>query len=138
MNSGAIRYSETRDIPLEGILAVYRANQWSAAEKPELLRKALLASHALVTAWDDSTLVGLGNAISDGHLVVYYPHLLVLPEYQGRGIGTRLMKMLMERYHGFHQNMLVADSRVLDFYRKCGFERAGKTEPMWIYAGHDH
>ena len=29
-------------------------------------------------------------------------------------------------------------SGILDFYRKCGFERAGKTEPMWIYAGHDH
>jgi GNAT superfamily N-acetyltransferase len=33
--------------------------------------------------------VGLGNAISDGALVVYYPHMLVLPEYQGRGIGRR-------------------------------------------------
>jgi hypothetical protein len=23
------------------------------------------------------------------------------------------------------------------FYKKYGFERAGKTEPMWIDAGHD-
>jgi ribosomal protein S18 acetylase RimI-like enzyme len=62
----------------------------------------------------------------------------VLPEYQGRGIGTELMRRLMTRYDRFHQHMLVADGRALDFYRKCGFERAGKTEPMWIYAGHDH
>ena len=48
------------------------------------------------------------------------------------------MRRLMGRYEGFHQHMLVADGRALDFYRKCGFERAGKTEPMWIYAGHDH
>ena len=89
-------------------------------------------------SWDGSKLVGLGNAISDGHLVVYYPHLLVLPDHQGRGIGTHLMQMLMARYAGFHQHMLVADGRAIDFYRKCGFERAGKTEPMWIYAGHDH
>ena len=67
-----------------------------------------------------------------------YPHLLVAPEYQGHGIGTRLMRMLMAHYEGFHQHMLVADGRAIDFYRKCGFERAGKTEPMWIYAGHDH
>jgi len=32
---------------------------------------------------------------------------------------------------------LLTDER-FEFYRKCGFERAGKTEPMWIYAGHDH
>jgi len=138
VKSDAIRYSEQREIPLEAILPLYRANQWSSAEKPELLHKALLGSHSMVTAWDGSTLVGLGNAISDGCLVVYYPHLLVLPEYQGCGIGTKLMQMLMSRYSGFHQQVLVADGRATDFYRKCGFQRAGKTEPMWIYAGHDH
>ena len=138
MSSHAIEYREGGELPLECVLSLYRANEWSSASKPELLHKALLASHSLVTAWDSGKLVGLGNAISDGHLVVYYPHLLVLPEYQGRGIGTRLMEMLRARYAGFHQHMLVADGRALDFYRKCGFERAGKTEPMWIYAGHDH
>ena len=138
MNSHAIEYSETRELPPESVLALYQANQWSSAEKPELLLKALRASHSLVAAWDGDRLVGLGNAISDGSLVVYYPHLLVLPEYQGQGIGTRLMQMLMARYEGFHQHMLVADGRAIDFYRKCGFSRAGKTEPMWIYAGHEH
>ena len=138
MSSSAIRYSETRDLSLESVVALYRANKWSSAEKPELLLKALLASHSLITAWDNSTLVGLGNAISDGYLIVYYPHLLVLPDYQRCGIGTELMRRLMARYQGFHQHMLVADGRTLEFYRKCGFERAGKTEPMWIYAGHDH
>jgi len=138
VSSNGIHFSETRELALEGILALYRANEWSSAQKPELLHKALLASHSLVTAWEGTRLVGLGNAISDGYLVVYYPHLLVLPEYQGRGIGTELMRRLMARYEGFHQHMLVADGRALDFYRKCGFERAGKTQPMWIYAGHDH
>ena len=138
MNIECIHYSETREPAPEGILVLYRANDWSSAQKPELLHKALLASHALVTAWDGTKLVGLGNAISDGYLVVYYPHLLVLPEYQGRGIGTQIMRRLMARYEGFHQHMLVADGRALDFYRKCGFERAGKTVPLWIYAGHDH
>jgi len=138
MNSNAIHYSDTREVGLESILALYRANAWSSAEKPELLHKALLASHSLFTAWDGARLVGLGNAISDGYLVVYYPHLLVLPECQGRGIGTELMGRLRARYEGFHQHMLVADGRALEFYRKCGFTRAGNTEPMWMYAGHDH
>src|ERR1700688_5017100 len=138
LNSNIIRYSESHDLPAESVLALYRANDWSSAQRPELLHKALLASHSLVTAWDGSTLVGLGNAISDGYMVVYYPHLLVLPDYQGRGIGRQLMQRLMARYEGFHQHMLVADGRALNFYRQCGFERAGRTESMWIYAGHDH
>jgi GNAT superfamily N-acetyltransferase len=138
MASNEIQFSETHDLPLESVLALYRAHGWSSAEKPDLLHKALLNSHSLVTAWDGQKLVGLGNAISDGYLVVYYPHLLFLPEYQGCGIGTRLMQMLMARYKGFHQHALLADGRAIEFYRKCGFVRAGQTEPMWIYAGQDH
>ena len=138
LKSTTMHYSDSRDLPLESILALYRANHWSAAEKPELLHKALVASHSLITAWDDARLVGLGNAISDGHLVVYYPHLLVHPEYQRRGIGKEIMLRLMAHYQGFHQHILVADGRAIDFYRRCGFHRAGQTEPMWIYAGHDH
>ena len=48
------------------------------------------------------------------------------------------MRQLMKRYAGFHQHMLVADGLAIEFYRKCGFERAGQTEPMWIYAGAEH
>jgi hypothetical protein len=44
----------------------------SAALKPTELFNALMSSHSLVSAWDSDLLVGLGNAISDGLLVVYY------------------------------------------------------------------
>jgi GNAT superfamily N-acetyltransferase len=138
MNADDIHFSDTRELLLADVLALYQANRWSSAEKPELLHRALHGSHSLVSAWDGAKLVGLGNAISDGCLVVYYPHLLVLPEYQGRGIGRRLMEMLLRRYQGFHQHALLADGGAIEFYRKCGFERAGRTEPMWIYAGRDH
>lgn len=133
-----IQYSDTRDLPLEDVLALYRANHWSAAEKPELLHKALLSSHSVLTAWDGDKLVGLVNAISDGHLVVYYPHFLILQEYRGRGIAEQLANRMLARYEGFHQHVMLADARAINFYRQLGFKRAGRTEPMWIYDGEDH
>jgi GNAT superfamily N-acetyltransferase len=138
MSDNGINYHDTCNLPPEDVIALYRANGWSSADKPRELLAALAGSHSLVTAWDSGRLIGLGNAISDGHLVVYYPHLLVHPEYQGRGIGTQLMRRLLARYAGFHQHILVADGQAIEFYRKCGFVRAGHTEPMWIYAGQDH
>ncbi|WP_293953796.1 MULTISPECIES: GNAT family N-acetyltransferase [unclassified Sphingobacterium] len=126
------------DLNENDILKLYAANKWSAADKPELLIKALLNSHSLVTAWDGAILVGLGNAISDGYLVVYYPHLLVLPSYQGKGVGRLIMDKMQEVYKDFHMHMLTADGNAIDFYKKNGFERAGQTEPMWIYKGNDH
>ena len=66
-----IEISDTRDIDLEQILELYKANEWSAVEKPTELWNGLLNSHSLFSAWDGNELVGLGNAISDGYLVVY-------------------------------------------------------------------
>ncbi|WP_394677371.1 GNAT family N-acetyltransferase [uncultured Sphingobacterium sp.] len=129
----SIQLSVNRDLNANDILKLYEANKWSAADKPELLIKALLNSHSLVTAWGSTTLVGLGNAISDGYLVVYYPHLLVLPSYQGKGVGRLIMDKMQEIYKGFHMQMLTADGNAINFYKKNGFERAGQTEPMWIY-----
>ena len=47
------------------VIALYKANAWSSAEKPVQLLAALRGSHALVTARIDKQLVGIGNAISD-------------------------------------------------------------------------
>jgi GNAT superfamily N-acetyltransferase len=56
-----------------------------------------MISYLLITAWNENELVGLGNAISDGYLVVYYPHLLIKPNYQRKGIG----KMIMDKRQEF-------------------------------------
>ena len=122
----------------EEVVGLYRANNWSSADKPKKLLAALRNSHCLVTARDGKRLIGLGNAISDGHLVVYFPHMLVHPTYQGEGVGRRMMAVMLERYSGLHQKMLIADGNAIEFYKSLGFVRAGKTEPMWIYAGEEH
>ncbi len=125
-------------IGTEEVLQLYRANKWSSAEKSGPLMAGLRNSHSLVTARASGQLVGLGNALSDGHLVVYYSHMLVHPSFQGQGIGRKMMAALLQKYESFHQQMLTADGRAIEFYRSMGFVRAGKTEPMWIYAGDEH
>jgi GNAT superfamily N-acetyltransferase len=125
-------------IGLEEVLELYCENHWSAAEKPDLLMRALRKSDALVTARFDGKLIGLGNAISDGCLVVYYPHMLVHPAYQGKGVGRQLMEAMQAKYAGFHQQMLTADGDAVGFYKRLGFDKAGMAEAMWVYAGNDH
>src|SRR5262245_53151087 len=133
-----ISYSDDMPPSMSEVLGLYRSVGWSSADKPEALYRGLLGSHSLVTARDTGDLVGLGNAISDGHLVVYFPHMVVRPDYQGRGIGSELMRMMLARYRGFHQQALIADGRAIAFYQRLGFVRAGRTEPLWIFDGHEH
>ena len=120
------------------VIELYRLNGWSSSEKPEQLLPALRNSHTLVTARKNGQLIGIGNAISDGYLVVYYPHMLVHPQEHGKGVGKKMMETMQLIYKGFHQQMLTADGGAIEFYKALGFERAGKTEPMWVYAGNEH
>ena len=120
------------------VISLYRANEWSSADKPKQLLAALRNSHTLVTARANGKLVGVGNAITDGHLVVYYPHMLVHLLHHGKGIGRKMMEAMLSVYSGFHQQMLTADGEAIAFYQTLGFERAGKTESMWVYKGTEH
>ena len=135
--AGSIEYRESNEVPREDVLSLYRANNWSSANKPDQLHQALLHSHSLVTAWDGDLLVGLANAISDGFLVVYYPHVVVHPDFQRKGIGWELMTRLLRRYEGFHQHSVLADMNAVAFYESCGFEQS-VCPAMWIYDGDDH
>jgi GNAT superfamily N-acetyltransferase len=128
----------TKSFNEEQVLDLYRINGWSSANKPKQLIAALKNSHSLVVATANDKVVGIGNAISDGHLVVYYPHMIVHPAMQGKGIGGMILDKLQTVYKDFHQQMLTADGRAIEFYEKNGFERAGETQSMWIYSGGEH
>ena len=133
-----IKVSLEDAITTDEVIELYAANQWSSASKPVQLMSALRGSHSLATARADGKLVGLANAISDGSLVVYFPHLLVHPAWHRQGVGRQLMTAMLARYDGFHQLMLTADGDAVSFYEALGFSRAGRTVPMWIYGGGDH
>lgn len=135
-------YLRDDDVPdRESVLALYRANDWSSADDPDRLMAALAGSHRVVTAWDDQgdsdRLIGLGNAISDGALVVYYPHLLVHPDWHGQGVGRTILRHLQRQYDGFHQQVLLAEAEAVGFYVRQGFDIAIRTRPMWIFKGGD-
>ncbi|MFD2905197.1 GNAT family N-acetyltransferase [Sphingobacterium anhuiense] len=59
-------------------------------------------------------------------LVVYYPHLLVHPDYQGKEIGKMIMDKMQEIYCSFHMQMLTADGDATEFYKKRDSLVSGK------------
>ncbi|WP_225587182.1 hypothetical protein [Algoriphagus sp. Y33] len=54
-----ITLSDRRTIKIEAILELYRANEWSSADKPSELYNGLMNSHSLFSAWDKDRLVGI-------------------------------------------------------------------------------
>jgi GNAT superfamily N-acetyltransferase len=137
MNIQEIELRENSALPPEQVIYLYSQCGWSSANKPEKLLSALSNSETVISAWHQDILVGLGNAISDGALVVYYPHLLVLPAYQRCGIGREIIHRLKQRYSNFHQQILLAVDNATLFYENVGFRLADKVKPMWIYDDSD-
>ena len=73
-------------------------------------------------AYEGETLVGLVRAVGDGETVVLMQDLLVFPQYQRRGIGTALMRAMMDRFANVRQFQLLTDDteKTLAFYRSLG------------------
>lgn len=108
----------------EQILSLYRSVGWSAYyDRPEVLKEAFDRSLCVFEAWDGDNLVGLIRAVGDGASIVFVQDILVRPEYQRRGIGTRLIAKLLQRYEQVRQLHLLTDDQpsTVGFYRAVGF-----------------
>jgi len=83
-----------------------------------------LGCFRVVLAIDDSPgrVVGFVNMISDGVLKAFIPWLEVLPEYQGRGVGTELMRRVLDCQRMYSID-LVCDEPLLPFYARLGMAR---------------
>ena len=86
----------------------------------------------------DGELVGMGRVIGDGGCNFDIVDMAVHPDHQRRGIGNKVMDMLMQYVHDVAPETayvsLLADDWAPALYRKFGFEfTAPKTVGMALY-----
>ena len=113
---------------------------WGAC-KPDRVSMALERSDFLIAAQMNGKTIGMARVIQDG-LQALVMDVMVLPEYQGQGIGKEMMKRVM-RYlddvsqeGGMFVNLMSAQGRE-SFYEQFGFERRpnekrGPGMTQWI------
>jgi ribosomal protein S18 acetylase RimI-like enzyme len=96
--------------------------EWSRPLTPELHLRTLHGCDGVVLALDDSTgsVVGYVTMLSDGVLSAFIPNLEVLAAYQGQGIGTELMRRMLEKLSRIPNIDLLCDPGVQAFYARLG------------------
>lgn len=93
-----------------------------------IVRKSLKNSHIVLCAYEDNKAVGMVRLVSDKATHGFLSDVIVLPKYQGRGIGKSLMNELSNRIQTFVNTKdqflleLVPTKGYEDFYKKCGFK----------------
>ena len=106
------------------ILPLYAQVGWTAyTQDPSALEQGFRHSLLVLAAYEQDALLGLIRVVGDGATVVLVQDLLVYPDKQRQGIGTALLKAVLERYSAVRQIQLVTDDtpKTIAFYRSIGF-----------------
>lgn len=129
--SGAIRFVRRVEIeivpriPTIDEFAALKASVGFKPHSPESMAIGLVNSFCAVCACDGDRVVGTGRVVGDGAMNFYITGIMVRPEYQRRGIGTRIVEALIGRIKTIpYENVLVEALPLpgLDgFYARFGF-----------------
>ena len=106
------------------ILQLYQSVGWVAyTDHPEVLKKGFENSLLTLAAYKGDQLLGIIRTVGDGHTIVFVQDILVFPEYQRKGIGTALLKAILDRYNYVRQIELATDNtpKTISFYKSMGF-----------------
>lgn len=109
------------------IVNLYTSVGWTNyLKRVDILQQAYENSLYILGAYDGDRLIGIIRAVGDGFSVVFIQDIIVLPEYQRSGIGTRLIQDVMDKYRDVYQMELLTDNmeKTRAFYRSAGFTSA--------------
>lgn len=117
---------EMKAFDMDELLALYASVGWTNyTDNPEMLERAYEHSLLTLEARDRERLVGIIRVVGDGYSIVFIQDLLVHPEYQRQGIGTQLLRRIMERFSDVYQMELLTDDTpgTISFYQSVGLRK---------------
>lgn len=105
---------------------LYDSVGWGAYDD-SITKKALDNTFYSVSVYDDDKIIGYGRMIGDAICFLYIQDIMVIPEYQGKKIGTLIMNKLLEKIDQIKEEnpnlrvYLGASKNKESFYEKFGF-----------------
>lgn len=123
----SIIFNDTeKDLPYEQLHRLFVAVGWSdGLETPNMIKNyniPFVNSTLVISAWENERLIGAVRVLSDKMFRSIIYDLLVLPEFQNKGIGKELIKRCIEHFPD--SEWLVGTTKeIASFYEKIGFKR---------------
>jgi len=124
----------TNELPREhDFYDLYQSTGWNSqgSYTSAQLFKAIQRSWFTVSCYDGNQLVGFGRVISDGIYQCFICDLIVLPSYQGKGVGTSIMNRLLShcKSEGIRWVQLSCARGKVGFYQRLGFAERPNDGP---------
>lgn len=106
------------------ILRLYTEVGWTAyTENMLALEQGYQNSLLVLAAYENDELLGIVRVVGDGFTIIFIQDILVYPKKQRRGVGTALVKAVLNRYSAVRQIELATDNtpQTVSFYKSLGF-----------------
>ncbi len=94
---------------------------------PQRIRTMFKNSNLIVTAWDESKLVGVSRTITDWVWCSYLADLAVSPAYKRSGIGRKLIALTREKIGEQSMTLLLSVPTAMEYYPRVGFVKEGRA-----------
>jgi GNAT superfamily N-acetyltransferase len=133
-----VKIEYTNNIPsTDQYFALFETTGWNREYlvRSDELARAVANSQYVVTAYDGEKLIGFGRVVTDGVLHAMLYDMIVHPDYQGRGIGTNILGMLVKWCNEMHIRdvQLFCARGKSAFYGKSGFNPRPGDAPGMSY-----
>ena len=126
-----MEYRYIKEFTIEQLEELFLSVDWFSGKYPEKLQIAMRNSPTVISAWDGEQLAGLIRGFDDGAWQATIDCLLVNPRYQGQGVASTLLRLIMEKYKDLLYVEVVPDEkRNVGFYEKHGFKIMEDGTPM--------
>lgn len=122
-----VTYREFDTSEMADVVAVYENVGWVAyLQDKDRLFSAFENSLYLLGAFDNEQMIGFARVVGDGEHVILVQDLIVISEWQNRGIGSCLFDKVKDRFQAVRMFMVVTDienKRNNVFYQKFGMKK---------------
>ena len=114
--------NNTKNIDYQELSNLYKIAP--LGNKPsELLEKVFTNSLFKYFLYNDKKLIGVGRALADGADCSYICDVAIHPNYQGKGLGKKIIEKLIEDSKEHKKIILYAVPDKEPFYAKFGFSK---------------
>jgi ribosomal protein S18 acetylase RimI-like enzyme len=116
-----LKYEIKADVRPEQIAELRKAVGWNGMVNS--YKKSLSYSYFYICCFDGNNLVGFLDVVSNRITDAYIQDVIVNPNYQRKGIGTKLMNMAIDKikHDGVYAISVLFDEKLVSFYKKFGF-----------------
>lgn len=117
-----LTYSFDAPVAPAQLQRLFEQTHWANGRSLEAIDAMLRHTFAHLTVWQNDQLVGFARVLTDNVYRALIDDVVVDKELRGQGIGSQMMRRIIERFGHIEELMLGCREEVVPFYERLGFK----------------